>query len=46
MDCKVIYGFDLSLVKVSLFVYLLSESTNIFERRLVLVWSFLQDGFW
>ena len=46
MDCKVIYGFDLSLSKsFHSLLFLLSESTEKFEQRLALVWSFSKMGF-
>ena len=45
MNCKVIYGFDLSLSKIFYCIlFLLSESTDKFERRLALVWSFSERG--
>jgi len=40
INCKVIYGFDLSLFVVSF-----SESIDRFEQRLVLVWGFSEGGF-
>ena len=46
MDCKDIYGFDLSLSTTSqCLLFLLSESTDRFERTLALVGSFSERGF-
>ena len=48
MKCKVIYGFDPSLSKTFHgLLFLLSESTDEFERRLALVWFgfFLREDF-
>ena len=46
MKCKVIYGFDPSLSKTFLYkFFFFLESTDRFEQRLALVWSFSERGF-